>query len=217
MCTGGRLLADFSAGVNERPDVPDVVESCLTWTADSAWVVWAHKVARSAAGDRFVPLTGGDPYPADAVARCRFGLGHEAPRPDCRCGFHALSPAAEFPPMGLVRLDVVLSGRILAFEWDGGGVLFRAARQTVVRVHAAERDGVHAADRLGRAGRSIPPDDPGGLSAWRSERQPRGAGPVHIRLAESVPANVDLVDDAGYCVLERRFAPESPGGMLAPV
>jgi hypothetical protein len=208
MCSGGRLLADFNAGLDERPDVPDAVESCLTWTADGAWIVWAHKVARAATRDRFVPLTGGEPYPADAVARCRFGLGHHAPHPDCSCGFHALSAAA-VPPIGVVHLDVALSGRILAFEWDGNGVLFRASRQTVVRVNTKQRDGEPA--------RWVPPDDPDGLFASRYEGQPRGAGPIHLRLPVSTPAKVEIVDDAGYCVLAGRLGPRRSGSLLAPV
>jgi len=42
---GGRLLADFVAGGDTRPDVPPVVMSSLTRTPTGAWVVWAYKLA----------------------------------------------------------------------------------------------------------------------------------------------------------------------------
>jgi hypothetical protein len=121
---------------------------------------------------------------------------------------------ADFALAGGVHLDVALSGRVLAFEWDGGGVLFRAARQTVVRVRSREQDS-RQLDLW-----TVPPtwpDDPDGVLAGRSERRPRGAGPVHIRLPGSPPANVELVDDAGYCELRGRLVAGCSGGMLAPV
>jgi hypothetical protein len=105
-----------------------------------------------------------------------------------------------------LRLDVALSGRILAYEWDEGGVLFRAARQTVVRVH--EEDPI---------GPRVPPDDPDGLLACRSVRQPRGAGPVQLRLPQASPAEVALVDDAGYCFLEVLPGVETAAGTLTTV
>jgi hypothetical protein len=199
MCSGGRLLADFCTGSDEQPVLPEAVESCMTWTADETCVIWAHKVARSASRHSFTALTGGDSYPADAVAECRIRR-HLAPQPDCTCGFHALSHDwAGFPMVG-VRLDVVLSGRVLAFEWARGGVLFRAERQTVVRVNASELDG-----RLETW--LPPPDDPDGRLAFRRKRQPRGTGPVRIRLPRSTPTSVRLADDAGYCALETRPVP----------
>jgi hypothetical protein len=91
-----------------------------------------------------------------------------------------------------LRLDVALSGRILAYEWDEGGVLFRAARQTVVRVHE---------------------EDPIGPRV----RQPRGAGPVQLRLPQASPAEVALVDDAGYCFLEVLPGVETAAGTLTTV
>ena len=71
MCSGDRLVADFMAGTDARPGLPEELEEHLTATVDGLWVVWAHKLARQA-GDLFVPLTGGSGYPADARARCRF-------------------------------------------------------------------------------------------------------------------------------------------------
>lgn len=210
MCSGGRLLADFCAGSDERPDVPDVVQRCLTWTSDGTWVIWAHKVARSATRDRFAPLTGDGSYATDAVAVCRVHDNlrhHHAPEPDCTCGFHALSHEwPDFPLTMGIRLDVVLSGRVLAFEFRAG-MLFRAARQTVVRVRGP-------LSGAGSKSRSAP-DDPDGRLALRPVRQPRGVGPVRIRLPRSAPEHTVLVDDAGYCALEARSLSAPSGGILA--
>jgi hypothetical protein len=160
------------------------VDDCLTVTADDTWVVWAHKVARPA-GDRFRPLTGGNPYPRDAVATCLLGASHKAPHRKCTCGFHALSgSAAPLASFGAWQLDVVLAGRILVFEWAGGGVLFRAERQTVIRAAAS---GVPPA----------PPADPAGRLAARPIANPRGAAPIGLRLPEEPPPVGELADDAG--------------------
>lgn len=223
MCRAGRFVAEFRAGTREAPRVPDVVARWLTQTVEGDWVVWAHKLARPA-GDGFMPLSGGDAYPTDAVARCRNGGRHEAPQQDCTCGFYAVSHALDSEAVpGLVRLQVVLSGRILAFEcpwspvptrrmfvtgmvrvngrtmtfgndpepkdeWPADALLFRAERQTVVRV-----DGPATPP---------PPDDPGGDLAMLTGRRPRGAGPVRLSLRASTPAVVSVEDDAGYCLLE---------------
>ena len=149
MCSGDRLVADFVAGTRARPGLPEELEEHLTTTVDGLWVVWAHKLARQA-GDLFVPLTGGSGYPADARATCRVRGGHDAPDPGCTCGFHALS-SRRLPGLhvgrGFTALTVALSGRVLAFEWAGKGVLWRAERQTVVRI---ERPGP------GPVGRRVP-------------------------------------------------------------
>jgi hypothetical protein len=199
MCSGGRFLAGFTAGTAERPDVPDAIGESLTLTVDETWVVWAHKVARPEgdwsrpATDRFRPLTGGDPYPRDAIATCLTGANHKAPKRNCSCGFHALSTAAApLVSFGAWQLDVAVSGRILAFEWPGGaggGVLFRAERQTVIRA-AATWDP------------PAPPADPAGWLAARPIVNPRGAAPTHLDLPEAVPPTVGLADDAGYCMLD---------------
>jgi hypothetical protein len=124
MCSGDRLVADFVAGTDTRPDVPEVLQEHLTTTIDGTWVVWAHKLAWQQ-GDLFMPLTGGPGYPADARARCRRARGkHDAPDPSCTCGFHAVSnPALPGLPVSpeFTALTVALSGRVLAFEWAGGG------------------------------------------------------------------------------------------------
>ena len=211
MCHGGRLLADFWAGSNERPSVPAAVQDCVTWTADGTWMVWAHKVARAWRRNSFMPLTGGEAYAADAVAACRI-QGHEAPQPGCACGFHAVSAAHAVPAVaspfggGLVHLDVALSGRVLAFALARGDVLFRAARQTVVRVSASM-----PADEPAW----WPPDDPDGRFALREGRQPRGAGPQRLRLPNSDPAVAEVIDDAGYCALEHAPVTRRADAVLA--
>src|SRR3984885_15985754 len=130
MCRGGRLIADFVAGTDVRPGLPEELHEHLTTTVDGLWVVGAHNVARQAA-DLFVPLTGGSGYPADARAQCRYRRvrgAHDVPDPRCTCGFHALSsPRLPGLPVGhgCAALTVVLSGRVLAFEWARGGVVWR--------------------------------------------------------------------------------------------
>ena len=125
MCSGDRLVADFAAGTGTRPALPGELDEHLTMTVDGLWVVWAHKVARQS-GDLFIPLRGGPGYPADARAECRLWRDHGAPDPGCTCGFHALSsrrlPGLRFNS-GFTPLAVALSGRVLAFEWAGAGVL----------------------------------------------------------------------------------------------
>jgi hypothetical protein len=88
-----------------------------------------------------------------------------------------------------VDLTVVLSGRVLAFEWPDGGFLFRAARQTVVRV-----------DRWPDISKPDEPDDLGGHSARIPGRHPFGAGPVRLPVPEE-PLRVAVRDDAGGCGL----------------
>ena len=186
MCFGGLLLADFHAGACEQPRVPDVVGDCLTTTADGHWVVWAHKLARPD-GDQFRPWAGGERYPADAVAECRLkhepGPGlHAAPDPECTCGFHALSQPWFIHSPGALRLEVALSGRILAYEWPQRGVLFRAERQTVMRVEKAITELMPHSP----AGVSSPPDDADGDRVLRRPTEPHGAGPIRLHLAPSL-------------------------------
>ena len=126
MCSGDRLVADFVAGIDARPGVPEELEEHLTVTADGLWVVWAHKLAWQV-GDLFVPLTGGPGYPADARAECRCrGVrgAHSAPDPRCTCGFHALSNR-RLPGLpvrrGFTALTVALSGRVLAYDGPAKG------------------------------------------------------------------------------------------------
>ena len=209
MCRGTRLIADFVAGTEVQPDLPDELAEHLTTTVSGLWVVWAYKLARSA-GDLFVPLTGGPGYPADARAECRHrGIrirgahdvpdpAHNVPDPGCTCGFHALStpmltglPARQFP-----RLTVALSGRVLAFEWHGSGVLWRAERQTVVCVdHEGVFDPVEELRRVRRD-----PGDPGGSLAAVFPVAPRDSGPVRLDLPVSPPRLPVCHDDAGWCL-----------------
>jgi hypothetical protein len=201
MCTGGRLVADFVAGTDVRPALTAEVEEHLTTTVDGLWVVWAHKLAIQV-DELFVPLTSRDAYRADARARCLAGGGrgeHDAPDPACTCGFHALSsrmlPGLPIGHPGLMALTVALSGRVLAFEWAGGGVLWRAERQTVVRVERPSLQlAVHDAERPRRS-----PGDPDGRLAAISPVAPRDSGPIRLDLPASCPLLPVCHDDAGWC------------------
>ena len=201
MCRGDRLVADFMAGTDTRPGLPEELEEHLTTTVDGLWMVWAHKLARQE-GDRFVPLTGGPGYPADARAECRRrGVrgAHDAPDPGCTCGFHALSSRG-LPGLpahhAFTALTVALSGRVLAFEWAGGGVLWRAERQTVVRIEQpALSDWTEAVLRTPRR-----PDDPDGRPADVPAAAPRDSGPVRLNLPVSCPVLPVCHDDAGWCM-----------------
>jgi hypothetical protein len=201
MCRGGRLIADFVAGSGTRPDLPEDLEEHLTTTVDGSWVVWAHKLARPV-GDLFVPLTGGSGYPADARAECRrrgARRSHDAPEPGCTCGFHALS-SRRLPGLpaghGFMTLTVALSGRVLALEWAGEGVLWRAERQTVVRIERPapfdRAEGVLAKRRR--------PGDPDARPAAVSAAPPHDSGPMRLNLPVSAPVLAVCHDDAGWCV-----------------
>jgi hypothetical protein len=203
MCRGGRLIADFVAGTDARPDLPGELEEQLTVTVDGRWVVWAYKLARHE-DDLFVPLRGGSGYPADARAECRPHGDHSAPDPGCRCGFHALS-SPRLPGLrvraGFAALTVALSGRVLAFEWAGGGVLWRAERQTVVRV-----DRPTLSDRgEGALGGRRHRDDPDGRPAVVRAPAPRDSGPVRLSLPVSSPVLPVCHDDAGWCAASATF------------
>jgi hypothetical protein len=201
MCRGDRLIADFVAGTDARPGLPGELQEQLTTTVDGLWVVWAHKLARQM-GDLFVPLTGGSGYPADARAECRRrGVRgtHDAPDPGCTCGFHALS-SRRLPGLPVDRrftaLAVALSGRVLAYEWAGEGVLWRAERQTVVRIERPARfDRAEAV--LGQRRR---PGDPDGRPAVVPAVTPHDSGPVRLNLPVSAPVLPVCHDDAGWCV-----------------
>jgi hypothetical protein len=184
---------------------------------DGLWVVWAHKLARQE-GKLFVPLTRGAGYPADAKAECRrrgVRSAHDAPDPRCTCGFHALS-SREFPGLpavsGLTALTVVLSGRVLAFEWAGGGVLWRAERQTVVRTERLTRFDWTEFQRPPRFDRKEEvrdqrrhPGDPDGRLAVVPAVTPRDSGPVRLNLPVSAPVLPVCDDDAGWCVGSSTF------------
>ena len=213
MCRGDRLVADFVAGTDARPGLPEELGEHLTTTVNGLWVVWAHKLAQQV-GDLFVPLTGGSGYPADARAECRFrGVrgAHHAPDPGCTCGFHALS-SQRLPGLpvrrGFTALTVALSGRVLAFEWAGEGVLWRAERQTVVRVGRPV-----LLDRIeGVPGRRRHPGDPDGRPAVLTAATPRDSGPVRLDLPVSSPVLPVCHDDAGWCAGARtsEHPPASP-------
>jgi hypothetical protein len=148
---------------------------------------------------------------------------HSAPDPACSCGFHALSNLSALNFMGgpsprrnrgepsLACLAVVLSGRVLAFEWPGGPgtVLFRAARQTVVSVApfpSVSRTGeelwtveqVLAASTPSQGWWPTDPGDPDGRLACLPLVQPFGSGPVQLQLP-SEPARAAVDDHVGWC------------------
>jgi hypothetical protein len=213
MCRGGRLVADFVAGTEARPDLPEELQEHLTTTVDGLWVVWAYKLA-TLAGNRFIPLTRGPGYPADATATCRRPGGirgdHDAPDPGCTCGFHALSsrklPGLPAGP-GATALSVALSGRVLALEWARGeGVLWRAERQTVVRIDRlglfdrAAFDLAAFERPAGIRGQRRHPGDPDGRLAVVPGATPRDSGPVRLSLPVSCPVVPVCDDDAGWCV-----------------
>jgi hypothetical protein len=216
MCRGGRLIADFVAGTDARPGLPEELHEHLTTTVNGLWVVWAHKLARQA-GDLFVPLTGGSGYPADARAQCRYwGVrgAHDVPDPRCTCGFHALSsPRLPGLPVGhrCTALTVVLSGRVLAFEWARGGVLWRAERQTVVRF---ERSALSERAE-GIPGKRRHPGDPDGRPALVPAVTPRDSGPVRLNLPVSSPVLPVCDDDAGWCVEFSTLEHSPPSLVLA--
>jgi len=220
MCSGGLLLADFIAGTREKPHVFQLADN-LTTTVEGNWVVWAFKVAR-VVGDRFVPLTGRGSYPADASATCMAGSWrrHVAPEPLCTCGFHALSEP-DLPGLpsgdGVVFLTVALSGRVLAFEWHRGGVLLRAARQTVVRVGGTPGVPHDVAELIAEAEAICHrPDDPEGRLARTHAGGPYGDGPVRLQLPAAC-AEVAISDHAGWCQTAADPDLAMPSPMLAQV
>jgi hypothetical protein len=221
MCSGGRLVADFVAGTDARPDVPEVLEGHLTTTVDDLWVVWAYKLARQV-GDLFMPLTGRSGYPADAKATCIRGRrgDHDAPDPRCTCGFHAVS-SRRLPRLpvghGFSVLTVALSGRVLAFDWMGGGVLWRAERQTVVRIEQPTRSVWTEFDRTAavvRGNRGLP-DDPDGRTAVVRPATPRDSGPIRLNLPVSAPVVPVCHDDVGWCVGASTVDTSRPSLVLA--
>lgn len=201
MCEGFGLIASFEAGTRERPEVPDIVGPSLSRTDDGVWVVLAHKVAHRTEGEKFIPATGGTPYPLDAVAECRRGGSHPVPDPHCSCGFHAVSESAPEPYGGrFTQLTVALSGRILAAHWSAGGVLFRAERQTVLSwFDATVPHPIRVPDYPPQP--PTPPTEPGGRTARLRPRYPRDLDSAGLQLPVSPPPFVRLVDDAGYCVV----------------
>jgi hypothetical protein len=167
------------------------------------------------------------PWPRRPLDRA--ASGHSAPEPSCTCGFHALSAPQWGPQLGaglfgrrllapqpgslpseILCLTVVLTGRVLVFEWAGGGFLFRAARQTVVRagflpLPAVEREGsLYSQLRARRR-----PDDPEGHLARATAGPPSGTGPVHLALPAGC-ARVVVSDDAGWCQTDDRLEPAAP-------
>jgi hypothetical protein len=92
-------------------------------------------------------------------------------------------------------LTVALSGRVLAVQWAREGVLWRAERQTVVRI---ERPAL--SDRAeGVLGKRRHPDDPDGRPAVVPAATPRDSGPIRLNLPVSSAVLPVCHDDAGWC------------------
>jgi hypothetical protein len=100
---------------------------------------------------------------------------------------------------------------VLAFEWAGDGVLWRAERQTVVRVgRLALPDWPEEVPGARRQ-----PDDPDGRLALLPGTTPRGSGPVRLALPASCPVVPVCHDDAGWCA--ERSMSRRPSASLALV
>jgi hypothetical protein len=93
-------------------------------------------------------------------------------------------------------LTVALSGRVLAFDWHGAGALWRAERQTVVRVDRPAMFGRTA----GTLGPRRHPGDPDDRPAVVPAPTPRDSGPVRLDLPVSCPVLPVCHDDAGWCL-----------------
>jgi len=127
---------------------------------------------------------------------------------------------------GFAALTVALSGRVLAFEWAGEGVLWRAERQTVVRIErpalfdrlrelvaqVEERPLVQlasppheAAPQTAVWGKRRHPGDPDGRPASVSPTAPRDSGPMRLNLPVASPVLQVCHDDAGWCVESSTF------------
>jgi hypothetical protein len=97
---------------------------------------------------------------------------------------------------GFTALTVALSGRVLAFKWAGDGVLWRAERQTVVRIVRPA-----LCDRTeGALGRRRHPGDPDSRPAVVPAATPRDSGPIRLNLPVSAPVLPVCHDDVGWCV-----------------
>jgi hypothetical protein len=108
----------------------------------------------------------------------------------------------------LTALTVALSGRVLAFEWAGEGVLWRAERQTVVRIERTAGSG-----RAARVPGRRYPGDPDGRLAVCPAVTPHDSGPVRLSLPVSVPVLPVCHDDAGWCAGSPRFE-HSPASLV---
>jgi hypothetical protein len=124
-------------------------------------------------------------------------------------GLPFAAPQAGFGGSGMVCLTVALSGRVLAFEWASGGLLLRAARQTVVHVYREPGAAVEPGTAgLAWSGAKRPPDDPEGRLARAPVGPPAGTGPVHLALPQACP-QVAVGDDAGWCQTSACLEPAS--------
>ena len=114
MCSGDRLVADFVAGTDVRPGLPEELEEHLTTTANGLWVVWAHKLARQA-GDLFVRIE--RPTLSDRME----GVLGKRRHPGDPDGRPAVVPAATPRDSGPMRLNLPVSCPVLPVCHDDAG------------------------------------------------------------------------------------------------
>ena len=165
MCSGDRLVADFVAGTDARPGLPEELQEHLTTTVNGLWVVWAHKLARHV-GDLFVPLTGGPGYPADARAECRSRAPRRSRRP--RSGVHVRLPRPLEPGVAGAARPRALHGADRCTVRTGAGLRV-GRRRGAVAGGAADRGSHRAAGPVRSDGRSPGQAPP----SRRSRRSPR--------------------------------------------
>jgi hypothetical protein len=213
---GRRLCDFIGGTTERPEGLPDVVKRSLTQTTDGRWIVWAYKIAyrygdsfAALTGSRYSADARAEcrrdtrHVAPDPTCTCGF---HALSDPDTgvlrrvvpskpsktrdlSALFDRIRRRVAAMPFSLDRpvlLTVALSGRVLAFDHRGDSVLFRAERQTVVRVDDPTTQ---------------PPDDPAGTREQLMPRRPTDVGPVRLALPNQLPARVMLADDAGFCLL----------------
>src|ERR1700732_1230757 len=125
--------------------------------------------------------------------------------PGPSAGFGA-SEALTVPP---IRSAHAVSTPSRARGGRGEGVLWRAERQTVVRI---ERPAL--SDRMGGVLRKRRhPDDPDGRPAVVLAATPRDSGPMRLNLPVSSPVLLVCHDDAGWCAGAGTFE-HSPASLV---
>jgi hypothetical protein len=213
---GRRLCDFIGGTAERPEGLPGVVKRSLTQTTDGRWIVWAYKIAyrsgdcftaltgyRYSADARAECRRDAQHVAPDPACTCGFHavsdpdtgvLRRVVPsKPSKTRDLSALLDrirrriaAAPFSFDRPVLLTVALSGRVLAFDYASDSVLFRAERQTVLRVDDPTAQ---------------PPDDPAGTREQLMPRHPTDVGPVRLALPNQQPATVTIADDAGFCLL----------------
>jgi hypothetical protein len=93
-------------------------------------------------------------------------------------------------------LTVALSGRVLAFDWAGGGVLWRAERQTVARIERPVP--AYPISQIMR--QPYNPGDPDGRLAVVIGPPPSDSDPIRLDLPAQAPVLPVCHDDSGWCM-----------------